>query len=84
MSEYQFGVTYTKPSAKDAKRWDRICKAEGGTGYGEVNRKRGDCPGINNGKYQGWFTGPNYGDPFDQQLRERVLVAVGWGDEVER
>jgi hypothetical protein len=73
MSEYMFGVTYTKPSRKDAKRFDRICRDEGGYGFTEVNVRADQSQGVNNGRYQGWFTGPNYGAPFDDHLRDRVL-----------
>mgnify|MGYP001145623081 CR=1 FL=1 len=76
MSEYCFGVTYDKPAKREAERWDRICKQEGGFGYTEVNRKEGDCIGINNGRYQGWFVGPNYGAPFDEQLAQRVFDRI--------
>lgn len=32
MSEFQFGVTITKLIKKDAERWERICRQEGGFG----------------------------------------------------
>lgn len=78
MSEYMFGMTKIKPSRSKVKKMEKICREEGGDGYVEVNVKQGDCPGINNGYYQGWFVGPNLGAPFDQQLAKRV------GDRVEK
>lgn len=72
MSEYMWNVTGLKPSLIQAKKMDRICCDEGGYGYTEVNRRRGAAPGINNGQYQGWFSGPNLGSPFDEYLRSRV------------
>lgn len=73
MSEYMFGIIYDRPSKKDADRMDKICRKAGGYGFNEVNRREGDCPGINNGHYQGWFCGPNLGSPFDDRLRVDVL-----------
>jgi hypothetical protein len=76
MSEYMWGITYEKPSRASAKKMDKICKEEGGYGYNEVNVKEGRSPGINNGRYQGWFCGPNMGDPFDGDLARRVDARV--------
>lgn len=72
MSEYMFGVMHNKPSRAKAKKMDRICREEGGYGLNEVNVKEGTHPGVNHGKYQGWFSGPNRGNPFDQKLATRV------------
>jgi len=66
MSEYQFGITTKKPSRKDAKRFDRICKEEGGHGFTETSV----------GTYRGWFAGPNKGEPFDSDLKSRVLARI--------
>ena len=76
MDEYMFGVTYEKPPKKTANLWDRICRQEGGSGYTEVNRRAGETPGINHGRYQGWFTGPNLGEPFNSALRDSVLDRI--------
>lgn len=70
MSEYLFGVVKDDgPSAALAKRWDRICREEGGSGYTWTRR-----PDVNDGRYQGWFSGPNLGHPFDRDLERRVLA----------
>jgi hypothetical protein len=76
MSEYMFGVSYTKPTRKEAKRRDRICREEGGYGLVEVNVRPNEAIGINNGRYQSWFTGPNYGAPFDEDLKRRVMERI--------
>ena len=76
MSEYMWGVTYNKPTRKAAKQMDKICREEGGFGLNEVNVTQGTTIGINNGRYQGWFCGPNRGHPFDDQLRERVAARI--------
>jgi len=73
---YLFGVTYEKPSRKEAARRDTICKEEGGEEYIEINTQENNNPGINNGKYQGWFTALNRGEPFDSELASRVLQKV--------
>jgi hypothetical protein len=74
MSEYMFGVTRKRLSARDVKRRDRICVEEGGTGYQQI------CdPGSG---WKGWFTGLNLGSPFDDDLRRRVMSRVrAAGDE---
>ena len=76
MSEYMFGICKAKPTLAQAKRRDQICKEEGGWGYTEVNRRRGSNPGINHGEYQGWYSGPNRGNPFDDRLARRVMDRV--------
>ena len=76
MSEYMFGITYTRPSPRTAKKWDRICKQLGGYGYNEVNRIKGAAPGINNGRYQGWFVAPNHGWGIDDELAKKVLLKI--------
>lgn len=72
MSEFMWGVTCSNPGRAKAKKMDRICREEGGYGFQEVNVKEGASPGINNGRYQGWFTGPNHGAPHDGDLARRV------------
>ena len=76
MSEYMFGVTRENPGRREAHRWDRICREEGGYGYTELNVGEGETPGVNNGRYQGWFSGPNLGSPFDDRLRDRVMDRI--------
>ena len=73
---FMFGITHEKPTKAEAARWDRICKEEGGYGFIEVNRRRGEDPGTNHGAYQGWFTGPNLGAPFDQALAVAVEIRI--------
>lgn len=68
MSEYLFGVTREKLSARECKRRDRICCEEGGWGYTQAN-----IPGTG---WQGWFSAPNRGSPFDADLERRVLERV--------
>ena len=72
MSEFMWGITYKKPSRANAKKMDRICREEGGWGFNEVNVTAGFTPGINNGRYQGWFAGPNHGEPYNSDLAKRV------------
>ncbi len=76
MSDYQFGVTYRMPTEAARDKWDAACIKLGGSGYAEVNRVEGTSPGINNGRYQGWFLAPNRGEPHDSRLREAVIQAV--------
>lgn len=79
MGEYMFGVSYTKISRKEAKRRDRICIDEGGYGLTEVNIIDGETPGINNGRYQSWFSGPNREAPLNDRLRDRVMARIDRG-----
>ena len=76
MSTNMFGITRDMPAQETADRWDEICREEGGYGYIEVNRTRNEAPGINNGEYQGWFTAPDLGAPFDQALRCSVMRRI--------
>jgi len=76
MSEYMWGVSYSRPSRKIAALMDKICREEGGYGLNEVNVVQGRTIGVNNGQYQGWFCGPNRGYPFDDQLRDRVEARI--------
>lgn len=75
MSDYQFGETYRMPTEAARDKWDAACRALGGSGYTEVNRIEGASP-VNNGQYQGWFSAPNRGEPFDSNLRGAVIRAV--------
>ena len=72
MSEFMWGRITQKPSRAKAKKMDRICREEGGSGFDEVNVTAGFTPGINNGRYQGWFIGPNRGEPHNSDLARRV------------
>ncbi len=72
MSEYLWGITHKKPSRKEAARMHAICREEGGYGFVEVNVIKGTVPSINNGEYAGWFSGPNRGSPFDEDLAMAV------------
>ena len=76
MSEYMFGLTFDKPTSVNARKMDRICREEGGSGLNEVNVKKGWSPWINNGRYQGWFCGPNRGDLNNRQLAQRVMRRI--------
>ena len=55
---YMWGITTERPTRAEARRRREAAKAEGAT-YVEVNVKAGECPGINGGRYQGWYVGPN-------------------------
>lgn len=71
MSEYMFGVSRGREPRAQVETKDRICKEEGGTGYVYA-----DIPGTG---MQGWFTGPNQGEPFNRQLANRVSArAAEW------
>lgn len=72
MNEYIFGVRSKRPTRAAAAKMDKICKGEGGYGFTEINVR----PSINGGQYQGWFTAPSKGEPFDSELRARVLARI--------
>jgi len=74
--EFMWGVTTQKPSRAKAKKMDKICRDEGGYGLHEVNVEEGAAPGLNNGRYQGWFAGPNYGSPHNGDLARRVAERI--------
>ena len=76
--EYRYGVTYLKPTRRAAQKMDKIAREEGGPmgGLVEVNVTEGRAPGINHGRYQGWFVGPSRGEPFDLALARRVADRV--------
>jgi hypothetical protein len=73
MSEYHFGVNREKLSGRECTRRDRICRQEGGHGYTQMDESRGTAHG---GRWIGWFSGPNRGEPCDSQLASRVLARV--------
>jgi hypothetical protein len=68
MSEYIFGVTSKRHNSRAVERLDAICRGEGGHGF-----TRYSAPGSS---VKGWFTGRNYGEPFNSALARRVLNAV--------
>jgi len=76
MSYYMWGLIFGKPTRAKARMMNRICREEGGYGLNEVNLREGASPGINNGRYQGWFSGPNRGNPYDEQLATRVAERI--------
>ena len=69
MSEYMFGVTHGKVSRAESARRDRICQDEGGYGYTQMDQSHGTAHG---GRWIGWYSGPNRGEPFDRDLAARV------------
>ncbi len=75
MGEYMWGITYEKPSRAEAALRQKAAESEGAD-YIEVNVKPGEAPGINNGRYQAWYAGPNMGTPFDEGMAERVKVKL--------
>ncbi len=76
---YMFHViTAGKPSRKVAANWDRIARSldvEGG--FVEVNVTGASAPGVNLGRYQGWFEIRSRGAPFDEQKAAAILKACG-------
>ena len=70
MSEYMWGLTREKPSRSKARQLDRICREAGGYGFTEIHLTG------RLGTYQGWFSGPNRGYPFDLWLEQRVEAAI--------
>jgi hypothetical protein len=63
---FQFGVTTVRLSKAEAAKADAICLEEGGLGFvGPVT-----IPGS---RARGWFEGRNLGEPFDGELKTRVL-----------
>ena len=69
MSEYMFGSTTEAITKKEGRRRDKIARKFGANFVGPV-----DIPGSTS---RGWFTGPNRGHPFDEQLRRNVMKACG-------
>lgn len=69
MSEYMFGVSHHRPTihgkrpATIRRKLQDIAELHGCT-FIEAN-----IPGTG---YQRWFAAPNRGNPFDQQLSDRV------------
>lgn len=77
MGVLTFGLTRSKPSPSEAKKWDAACRDAGGYGLIECNRRRGETPGINHGRYQAWFEAPCRGEPFDSALINEVRKRIG-------
>ena len=75
-NEFMFLLTTQKPTRANARKMQRICEEEGGYHFAEANVQEGEAPGINNGRYQGWFVGPNRGNPFDQRLRDAIKARI--------
>lgn len=76
MSEHMFGVTRGKLSRDEVKRRDRICRELGGYGFTQIDESHGTAHG---GRWIGWFSGPNRGDPFDRVFAREVLEATDHG-----
>lgn len=74
MTEHMFGVERRKLPQREVKRRDRICMELGGYGYTQYDESHGTAHG---GRWVGWFSGPNRGEPFDSRLSREVLEAVG-------
>ena len=73
MSETMFGIPHGKATKAEARRRDRICRREGGHGWQQIDQSYG----TRGGQWIGWYTGPNRGEPYDRDLAQRVLAAVG-------
>jgi hypothetical protein len=73
MSEYCFGGFNRRLPQREVDRLDRICREEGGYGYQQIDDSHGTAIG---GRWIGWFTGPNLGHPFDQDLANRVYARL--------
>lgn len=78
---FLFEIIKEKPTRATAKKIDRICKQisreEGdAVRFIEVNVKEGEAPGINRGKYQGWFRTKNYGSMHNHVLKEKVKARI--------
>jgi hypothetical protein len=71
-----WGITRIAPPRKIVNKLDKICREEGGHGYSEVNRTPDTTPGINNGRYFGWFAAPNLGFPQDRELASRIMDRI--------
>jgi hypothetical protein len=76
MGKFMWGVSTNKPSRANAKKMDRICREEGGYGFTEINVIDDETPGINGGRYQGWFAAHNHGEPFNGALARRVADRI--------
>ncbi len=69
MSEYMWGCCRERLSQQEVRRRDRACRAEGGYGYTQIDESHGTAAG---GRWIGWYSGPNRGEPFDRQLAAAV------------
>lgn len=70
MSAHMFGVERAKLPKREVQRRDRICRQLGGYGYEQIDESHGG------GRWLGWFSGPNRGEPLDCELARRVMDAV--------
>ena len=79
MNEYMYGCTRIKPTRVQARKMDRIAREESAHGCGgftECNVRENAQRGINNGRYWAWFVSRNRGEPFNSELRARVVQRV--------
>lgn len=75
MDEYQFAVSSVKISRKEAARRAAIAKKHDAE-FVEVNVRENDTRGINNGRYQSWFSCDNCGEPFNTSTRLAVMKEI--------
>lgn len=68
MSEHIFGVTRVFFRQNVCEKLDRICREEGGHAFISIREPTHES--------KSWFTGPNYGHPFDAALEKRVIDRV--------
>jgi len=70
MSEHMFGVGKGEVSKAECRRVEKAARAV-----------RSDvaftCVFLRGTGWQHWFSGPNRGEPFDRQMADEVLAAVG-------
>lgn len=65
MGSFMFGITRGKLTAQELKIRRAVAKKH------EINWIYADIPGQG---LQGWFSGPNYGAPFDRDLARAVAA----------
>ena len=75
MSEYMWGATKQKLSRRACDRRDRLARKIGGRGYGFVFTV---LPGEG---WNGWFFGPNRGEPFDRAIGREISAAVAQAEK---
>ena len=69
-----FELTRARLSARESARRHRLCRAESGYGYTQIDDSHGTAAG---GRWIGWYSGPNRGEPWDSDLARRVEAAAG-------
>ncbi len=72
---YLWGITTVRPSRQEARLRQRAAESEGAE-YVEANVRPGSAPGINGGRYQGWYSGPNLGSPFDRDMAQKIAATL--------